>query len=464
MIRGGCGVSMMDDALLEALLLQNYNTRLVVLSTTLLGIASGMIGSFMLLRKRALMGDALSHATLPGVVLAFLVMQTHSEDGGKWLPGLLLGAALFGVLGFLSVQAIREHTRIKDDAAMAIVLSVFFGGGVALLGIAQSLPNSSSAGLETFIYGKVASMLLVDFWLLAGVTLAVIFICLLFYKEFQMVCFDESFAAAAGWPVAWVDRLMLSALTLVTVAGLQSVGLLLVIAFLITPAAAARQWTHQLRWMLLLAMLFGGLSGWLGSTFSAALPNMPAGAVIVLAGTCLFVVSSFVGTDRGWLVRVFKERRLRRKVAHQHILRALYEAIEQSKEQSEESKAQNSWDETISWERLLQKRSWSKHQLEKAAWWAYRHALLERPGSDGLRFTKGGLEEAWRITRNHRLWEMYLIEFADIAPSHVDRDADTVEHVLGRELTHELEKRLGSNEPEEGKAGAMPKSPHELKD
>lgn len=430
----------------RVLLLQDYNTRLVVLATMLLGVASGLVGSFLLLRKRSLMGDTLSHATLPGIALAFLTLVKLGGEG-KSLPVLLLGAALTGVAGFVSVLFIRNFTRLKDDAAMGIVLSVFFGAGVALLGLVQAEPQGSAAGLESFIYGKTASMVGQDFALLVGVALLAGMVALGLFKELRLLCFDEGYAAAQGWPVHGLEVLMLLLVTAVVVAGLQAVGLILVIAFLIIPAAAARMWTERLSWMLVLAACLGATSGWLGASVSALLPNVPAGAVIVLVAASIFGVSLFVGPQRGVFVRAVRQARLKRRIGQQHLLRALYEVLEQE--------SQN--DRVVTWDALLAKRSWGRQELERLVQRAYEKVLVEALSDEGVRLTEAGWREAARVTRNHRLWEMYLIRYADIAPSHVDRDADTVEHILGQALTRELEALVPGLS-----RGEVPESPHPI--
>ena len=178
--------------------------------------------------------------------------------------------------------AIRNTTRLRDDVAMGFVLSVFFGLGVALLGIIQDMPQASAAGLESFIYGKTASMVLTDFYLILGVAICAVVAALLLFKEFALLCFDENYAASEGWPALWLDVLLLALVTAVTVIGLQSVGLILIIAFLITPPAAARFWTNRLSTMTTLAAVIGAVSGWLGASVSALIPRMPAGAMIVV--------------------------------------------------------------------------------------------------------------------------------------------------------------------------------------
>jgi len=438
----------------NVLLLRDYNTRLVVICTMLLGCACGLMGSFLLLRKRSLMGDTLSHATLPGVGLAFILAVALGGDG-KSLPLLLAGAAMTGVIGCGAVLFIRHQTRIKDDAAMGIVLSVFFGAGVAILGVIQNMPEGSAAGLESFIYGKTASMVMSDFQILTLVTVAVLGCSLLLFKEFRLLCFDESFAAALGWPVKLLDVLLLGLVTTVTVAGLQAVGLILIIAFLITPAAAARFWTNQLDRMLLLSAFIGGASGWLGASLSAFFPRLPAGAVIVLVAAICFVISMLFGVERGVLVRWLRQLELKSRIGRQHLLRALYEILEAGRSETGELALR-----AVPFRQVRGRRTWSDQHLRKYIHHAYNDGLIEAPDkADTILLTEAGLAEAAQVTRNHRLWEMYLIEYADVATSRVDRDADMVEHVLGDKMVARLESKLQTYRS----AGSLvPKSPHPI--
>lgn len=437
----------------NVLFLRDYNTRLVVICTMLLGCACGLMGGFLLLRKRSLMGDTLSHATLPGVGLSFMLAVALGGDG-KSLPILLAGAAITGVIGCAAVLFIREQTRIKEDAAMGIVLSVFFGAGVAILGLIQTMPEGSAAGLESFIYGKTASMVMSDFQILVLVTVCVITCSLLLFKEFRLLCFDETFAAALGWPVKFLDILLLALITAVTVAGLQAVGLILIIAFLITPAAAARFWTNQLDRMLVLSALIGGASGWLGASLSAFIPRLPAGAVIVLVAALFFVVSMLIGTERGVMIRFLRQSQLKKRMGRQHLLRALYEILEGGRD-TEELNIR-----TVPFRQIRGRRTWSDTQLRDYIRRAYNDGLVEAPNKvDSILLTKTGLAEAAQVTRNHRLWEMYLIEYADVATSRVDRDADMVEHVLGEKMVTRLENKLQAY----SSAGSLvPQSPHPI--
>ncbi|MCH8475243.1 MAG: metal ABC transporter permease [Opitutales bacterium] len=434
----------------EVLFLQEYNTRTVVTSTSLLGIAAGMVGSFLLLRKRSLMGDALSHACLPGLVIAFLILVLFGGTGRN-LPVLLVGAGATGLLGSAMVLWLRNHTRIKDDAGMGIVLSVFFGAGVVLLNIAQQMPGTRTAGLESFIYGQAAAMMRADFILLSVLAVAITLWCLALKKEFTLLCFDESFARSLGWPVQRLDLFLLLLIAAVTVIGMQAVGLILIIAFLIIPAAAARFWTDNLGKMLFLSAFIGGASGWVGASLSALLPRLPAGAIVVLVASSIFLFSLLFGTARGVLRRSLDQLRLRRKIGRQHLLRAVYEILEQMSPTPDDPYPRN---RPVSLEKIVTRRSWNRNDVRQLLRKAEREDHLHEWNEKEVTLSESGFGEASRITRNHRLWEIFMITHADIAPSHVDRDADSVEHLLSPEMVRELEEKLGLQN--------IPASPHPL--
>ncbi len=428
------------ELLRDTLLLEYHNTRLVVLGVAALGATAGLVGSFLLLRKQSLLGDALSHATLPGIGIAFAIM-TALGFSGKSLPGLLLGATITGLLGVLLVLAIRSTTRLKDDAAMGIVLSVFFGLGVAILKMTEKIPGVSAAGLEGFIYGKTASMVWSDLFLIIGVLAVTTTITICLLKELTLLCFDANFASTQGWPVLVLDIILMALVTAVTVVGLQAVGLILIIAFLITPPTAARFWTNRLGSMLFLSAIIGAISGWLGASISALYSNLPAGAIIVITAAVIFLVSMIFGTARGVLPRYLRHLKLQKKVGRQHLLRATYEILENSQDNTPLKNL------PIAMGLLRKHRYWAKGELSKLIRQARAEDHIERQPSGELRLSESGFGEASRITRNHRLWELYLIRHADIAPSHVDRDADMVEHLLGAEIVHQLEAELELSKP-----------------
>jgi manganese/zinc/iron transport system permease protein len=433
--------------LLRVFTFQDYNTRVVVLGTTLLGLAAGLIGTFLVLRKRALLSDTLSHATLPGIALAFIVMTLMGGDG-KNLTALIVGAAIFAVIGTLSVLIIQRFSRLKDDAALGIVLSVFFGLGIALMGMATRMDAGNAAGLSSFIYGKTASMLFSDALLIAVTALVAAAVCLLFFKEFALVCFDADYGVTQGWPVGRLDFLMMALVVLVTVIGLQAVGLILVVALLIIPAAAARFWTFRLRSMLWLSGLFGGLSGFFGSGVSALMANLPAGAVIVLSASLLFLISLIFGSARGLLRLGLGRLNLRRKIMDENLLRDLHEWQEAKSSPRGE-------DPTI--EQLLLRRAWSPAALRYTLKRLFRQGLISYESGRVVALTETGREAAREVVRRHRLWETYLITHADVAPGMVDLSADRIEHVLEPDLIRQLEAAL--IEPDDK---ALPRSPHAL--
>jgi manganese/zinc/iron transport system permease protein len=400
------------------------------------------------------MGDALSHACLPGIGIAFMVMASMGGSG-KSLAGLLGGAIVTGVAGVAVVLLVRNTTRIKDDAAMGIVLSVFFGLGVAILGMVQAMPDASAAGLEYFIYGKVASMVQRDFILISSIAMIITVGSLVLLKEITLLCFDEGFGNILGRPIPLMDMIVLGLVAAITVAGLQAVGLILIIAFLITPAAAARFWTADITSMLFLSGAIGGLCGWLGSSISALHPRLPAGAVIVLVAAAVFTVSMILGTQRGVLLRFLRHRSLQRKIGHQNFLRAAYELLEADSMTKGSELVENS---PMELRRIIDKRTWNERAVKRLLRQARGEDDIESATGRHLLLSEPGYGEAARITRNHRLWEMYLLTHADIATQHVDRDADEVEHVLGPTMVRELEQEMMRR----GWRYPIPLSPHAI--
>jgi len=404
-----------------------FNAAVVVASASLLGVAAGLVGAFALLRKRALMGDALAHATLPGIAAAFIAAALLGGHGRR-LEVLLLGAATSGVLGVLCVQLIVRHTRLREDAAIGIVLSCFFGLGVVLLSAIQSMNVGDQGGLSSFIYGQTAAMLPRDAVLTGAVALLALVAATLLLKEFTLVCFNDEFARVQGWPVTRIDVLMMGLVVVVTVAGLQAVGLLLIVALLIIPPAAARFWTERVRTLVILSALIGGLSAYLGATASALLPRLPAGAVIVLTAGVLFTFSMLAAPARGLIAVGVRRVRLSARISRDHALRELFTR-------------ELGGDGVLT--RAALAREIGLTALE-GRWLAYRlgRAGLVARDDGAVALTERGRDLGRRIDRNHRLWERYLIDQADIAPSHVDLSADLVEHVLSPEMVERLEARL----------------------
>ncbi len=309
--------------LLDPLLLSaGYNAALVAIGASLLGFAAGASGTFLFLRKRALVSDAMAHATLPGVGLAFIVMVSLGGDGRN-LPGLLLGSAATALAGLLAVEWMARRTRLSEDAAIGAVLSVFFGLGVVLLTVIQTMSAGRQAGLEDFLLGATAGMLFEDAVVIAlGGSLAVA-VAFLFRRPMTLVAFDPEYAAASGVDVGKVDLVMMGLVMAVTVIGLKLVGLVLVVALLIIPPVTARFWTDRASRVMWAAGGLGALSGYLGAAISASAPALPTGPIIVLVAAALFVLSLLFAPRRGVLAALVHRVRFERRVHRRQGLLAL---------------------------------------------------------------------------------------------------------------------------------------------
>lgn len=293
--------------------LLSHNAQWVLLSTLILGMAAGIIGSFAYWKRQSLMSDALSHAALPGVIVGFVLIGT------KNLPVMIAGAAVSALLGALLIDWIRSSTRIKEDAAMGIVLSVFFGLGIMLLTFVNRTAGGSQSGLDSFIFGQAASMVGDDVRLMAGTAGIVLLVAIAGYKEWKLFLFDPAYAAGLGLSVRLMNGIYLAVLVLVIVVGIQAAGVVLMAALLIIPAVSARYWTHSFKWTIVLSAVFGGGAGAAGTLLSAAGAGWPTGPFIVLAASATFAVSLFFGASKGLLVLYIGQRASRRRLSSQSV-------------------------------------------------------------------------------------------------------------------------------------------------
>ena len=265
-----------------------------------------MLGSFAVLRKQSLLGDAISHAALPGIAIAFLI--TGSKDSNT----LLIGALISGLIGTFWIRSIVTKTHLKSDTALGLILSLFFGFGMLLLTFIQKQPNANQAGLDKYLFGQAATLIESDVWMMAIVTGICLIVMLVFWKEFKILLFDADYTKTLGFNTKFIDILITSFIVLAIVLGLQTVGVVLMSAMLLAPAAAARQWTNSLSIMVFLAAIFGAFSGVFGTAISASQNNLSTGPVIVLVAS-VFVIFSFVfSPSRGLLfkqIRFIKNRR-----------------------------------------------------------------------------------------------------------------------------------------------------------
>ncbi len=298
-------------------LLSSQIVRTVLTGAALLGAIAGMLGAFAVLRRQSLLGDALAHAALPGVCLGFLIA------GARDLGSILAGAFFTGALAALVMMLITRTTRLKTDAALGIVLSVFFAVGVVLLTHLQATGGAASAGLASFLFGQAAAILPSDLWIMGGAGLVALTLVLAFWKEFKLVSFDPDFARANGFPVTALEGVLTILVALAIVVGLQLVGVVLMVALLIAPAAAARQWTDRLSVMVLLSALIGAASGAGGALVSASMRGLATGPVVVLIATAIVIVSLLLAPQRGVVWQALAARRARARITEARILAAM---------------------------------------------------------------------------------------------------------------------------------------------
>lgn len=393
--------------LVDALTFQlGYNASLVTVGATLLGIASGVTGTFLFLRKRALVSDAISHATLPGVALAFIAMVAVGMDG-RSLPGLLLGAGASAAVGLFAVQWLVERTRLTEDAAIGAVLSVFFGFGVVLLTVIQTMSSGRAAGLESFLLGSTAGMLFADAALIAAGGALVLLLVFILRRPMTLVAFDAEFARAGGLPVRQTDLAIMGLVMAVTVVGLKIVGLILIVALLVIPPVTARFWTDRVERLALLSGISGGAAGYVGAAISATAPALPTGPIVVLVAFALFAVSLLLAPARGILSAALRHQRFQTGV---HVRQGLL-SIAQGQPIYEPLTM-----------RLLQRRG------------------LVRP--DGVA-TEQGRARASRALRDERRWDVArkVPEF-ELAAARYD-GLTRIEEVLTSDQIEEIDRRIG---------------------
>ena len=283
-------------------ILQSYTTQMVLLGTALLGLASGIAGTFAVLRKESLIGDGLSHAALPGVVIAFLL------TGIKDIEVLILGAALSSITAAWLITITVENSKIKFDGALATILSAFFGLGMVLLTYLQSLNNAGQAGLSKFIFGQAATILARDVYITSAAALIIIILTASFWKELKLISFDVEYAKTLQIPVTFTLILYRSLLIMTIIIGIQSVGAILISSLLIAPAVGARQWTNKLGTMCILAGLFGMVSAMGGTIWSTTVQKLPTGPAIIVILSVIVLLSLIFAPNRGILWQYRKNK------------------------------------------------------------------------------------------------------------------------------------------------------------
>ncbi len=374
-------VSVMDFQITD--LFFDYTLRIVGLGAAMLGLVSGALGTFAVLRRQSLLGDAISHAALLGITLAFLL------TGSRAPLALLLGASIAGWLGMLTVMSIVRTTRVKEDSALGLVLSVFFGAGLVVLTFIQKLPDASQAGLDKFLFGQAATLLASDVKVIAVLGFIALAIAFLFWKEFKLLSFDASFGASLGFSTRGTDLLLTSVIVIAIVIGLQTVGVVLMSAMLVAPAAAARQWTDSLSKMFLLAGAFGATAGVSGALASSTTARLPTGPMIVLCLSVIVIISLLLAPRRGLVWQRVRDFRNRRRLITESVLGDLYAL---SQQHTEADHAHSS--------RILESLHRRDGDVRRSLEHLAEQGLAKRTGTDKWILTEQGREAAqWRNTR-----------------------------------------------------------------
>jgi manganese/zinc/iron transport system permease protein len=394
----------------------------VILGIAIIGAVSGIVGTFSFLRKKTLIADAISHSVLPGICLGFMFVGTKD-------PIVLMTGAL--VIGWISVWLIdflSSSTKLSEDTAIALVSTLFFAIGSVLLSVISKSQNAEQTGLKNFLFGKAATMTTFDIQVFTVISVVIILIVVVFFKPFQLVCFNSEFAKSIGVKVKFIEFL-LSTLTVMTVAiGIQAVGVVLMSALLIAPAASARYWTNRLSIMVILAALFGMLSSVMGVMLSTMKNNMPTGPWIVFALFACILLTLLFAPKKGWFSIRKRNNSNHKKITEENLLKTFYQLKEEGNSQ-------------VTFRDFLEKRAIDTHSLQKDLKRMVRHGFLTE-NNKTFTLTKSGNTEAARILRSHRLWELYLTKRMNFKEDHIHGTAETIEHLITPEIEEQLLKEL----------------------
>ncbi|MBL9128769.1 MAG: metal ABC transporter permease [Verrucomicrobiales bacterium] len=412
---------------LRFLTLRDPSVRYALAGSILLGVACGLLGSFLVVRRLALVGDALSHAVLPGVAAGFLWNQTKDP------MAIFVGAVVAGLLGTLTVEAIKQTTRLKEDAALGLVLAGFYAVGICLVTMLQRMPSGAKSGIDKFLFGQAAAIGPGDLKLMAAVAALAILTIATAYRPLLVASFDAAFARSIGLPVRRIHYALMMLLAFSVVAALQAVGVVLVSAMLVTPAAAAYLLTDRMHRMLWIAAGIGMGSAALGCFLSFLGSNLPTGPLMVLSGSGVFAAAFLFAPRHGLVTRWWLGRSGTRRIRRENTLKTVYRILEDRRFHGD----------GVSFRELAERRRATLEDASREARDLVRHGFATlHPADPCLLLTPAGRQRAVELVRNHRLWELYLTHAAHIPADHVHDEAERIEHVLGEDVVRELERRL----------------------
>jgi len=406
----------MNEVLNQFFSFDDPSVNTVLLGVCLLSINCSLTGTFVYLKKNAILGDVISHAILPGICIAFLL------HGQKNMAVLLSGAFITGFIAAWLNNYIPRISVIKADTASALILSVFFGTGTIILTIIQKTGNAAQSGVDSFIMGKAAGITQGDISFLAIVLLITLSLIIMFKRGLIMYCFDEEFGTSAGFPAKFY-RFLVSFLTVLSVtAGIQAAGVLLVAGLMIIPVVAANFWSRRINVILILACLFGLVSATGGSLISYTGTGIPTGPWIIIVNAFFAFLSILFGAKGGVLGRLLNEVKLYLKSREENYLKYLYKL--------REDKGEN----------IIVKVS-IRNLRETGSLLCFFSGYITLNQGE-IKFTPQGFDLAKRVVRRHRLWETYLSEIMHLQPDHLHDNAELMEHFITDEIEEELQKLL----------------------
>lgn len=291
--------------------LDNHTYRMVLFGTMTIGLVSGALGSFAYLRKQSLISDVISHAALPGTLLAFLAAVAVLGVDGRNMIGLIVGAVAVGTAAVLLANGVARTSKIRIDTAMAVSLTIFFGAGMLLMRIIANGAFPGKGGIQDYLFGNASVITVADLMTSLAVGAIALVLMLVFWKEFALRTFDPDHSTVLGFRAGTIDTLMFTTIVIATVIGVKAVGLVLMVAFVVTPPAAARQWTRTLRGMVSLSAGFGAAGSGIGAYLSIVLGKVPTGPLIVLTLFAIFAVSLLCSPRRSIITRIVSHTRAR---------------------------------------------------------------------------------------------------------------------------------------------------------
>lgn len=414
----------------------DYSVKLILSGIILMGSGCGLIGSFVVTRKLSLFGDTLSHAVLPGIAVGFICTESKNSFG------IILGALIAGFLGVSLISLIRRTTRIHLDSILGLVLSGFYAIGICLLTRIQKLEYGNQSGIDRYLFGQITGLSLSDILIIGISTTLVCLFIFLFYKEMLVTGFDEGFACSIGLPIHLLQYILWVLLSFTVITSLQLVGVILVSALLIIPAATALMITQRMNSLLLCSACLGIIAGVIGCYISFLGNQLPTGPLIVLSSTVIFIIVHLFNPKKGVFFEKFRLRKYRDKISLENTLKAVYQVLEKN----------HFTQDQINISDLAKRRKVSIAEAQREAKnlvkREYAHVAKKEPsmlpGESILSLTSVGWSNACRIIRNHRLWELYLTNQAHYAPDHVHDDAEKIEHILGDEIVRKIERILSN--------------------